>query len=200
MDGFSDGRWQLQSSGGVTRTELTITSTHIDFSRHHFRRITVAPSFVLDISTARNMCQQHACFKKLVWNCSSLQKPRFQRPSLPFWICEHIHDFTPCSLHSRVTNSLILSWTGVSTVGCTPPPLTRAWQWFPVLNVSICLSCDLISNGYGRPLLLKLRRYDSSLAVPQLSVWESEPVLAWLGLAGLSVWAAAGLAFDSISY
>ena len=34
--------------------------------------------------------------------------------------------FTPCSLHSQVTNSLILSWIGVSTLlgqKCPPQPL-----------------------------------------------------------------------------
>jgi hypothetical protein len=29
---------------------------------------------------------------------------------------QHFHDFTTCSLHSQVTNSLILSWIGVSTL------------------------------------------------------------------------------------
>ena len=40
-------------------------STHINFSCHHFRCFTTAHLFVLDKSTAWNMCLQHPCFNNL---------------------------------------------------------------------------------------------------------------------------------------
>jgi hypothetical protein len=119
------------------------------------------PLFVLDKSTAWNRCQQHPYFKNV---CKIAQASKIPDPNVQHFPFGFTNTFT-ISLHALCTprsptNSLILSWIGVFylTVGCTPLSLlTRAWQWFPVLNVSKCLSCDLISNGYGRPLLLKLR-------------------------------------------
>jgi hypothetical protein len=52
--------------------------------------------------------------------CVKLLKPpniQITTPNTSFRIRQHIHDFTPCSLHSQVTNPLILSWIGVSTLG-----------------------------------------------------------------------------------
>jgi hypothetical protein len=43
--------------------------------------------------------------------CVKLLKPpklQIPTPSTSFRICEHIHDFTPGSLHSQVTNSLYI--------------------------------------------------------------------------------------------
>jgi hypothetical protein len=41
----------------------------------------------------KNRCLQHPCFKNLCKIAlESPQKFRFQRPTLPFGICEHIHD------------------------------------------------------------------------------------------------------------
>jgi hypothetical protein len=94
--------------------ELTISNTYMNFSRHQFCCFTIVPLFVLDKSMASNRCLQHPCFKKLIQNCSSLQKFRFQHPTLPFGFANTFMMFTPCSSHSQVTNSLILSWIGVS--------------------------------------------------------------------------------------
>ena len=40
-------------------------NTHMNFSRHHFCCFTIASWFVLDKSTAWNICIQHPCFQNL---------------------------------------------------------------------------------------------------------------------------------------
>jgi hypothetical protein len=65
--------------------ELPIFNTYMNFSRNHFCCFTVASLFVLDKSMAWDRCLQHPCLKKLCRIIqASLQKFRFQRPTLPF--------------------------------------------------------------------------------------------------------------------
>jgi hypothetical protein len=52
---------------------LPIFNTYINFSRHHFCCFTVAPSFVLDKSTAWNKYLQHPCLKNL-WKIAQISK------------------------------------------------------------------------------------------------------------------------------
>ena len=70
MGGSSDGGWQFWNLGGVTRWNsqfLIHTSTFLAITLCCF---TVAPLFVLEMSTAWNRCLQHPCFqnlRKIAW-------------------------------------------------------------------------------------------------------------------------------------
>jgi hypothetical protein len=78
-------------------------------------------------------------------NCvKSFKPPKIQipTPNTSFWIYQHIHDFTPCSLHSQVTNSLILSWIGVST---SHPNFHGGFEL--ILNIPHCLNPILGSSS-----------------------------------------------------
>jgi hypothetical protein len=74
---------------------LPIFNTYMNFSRHHFCCFTIVPLFVLDKSMA-------TLLQKFMENCSSLQKFRFQRPTLPF---KFANTFT-ISLHALCTPKL----------------------------------------------------------------------------------------------
>ena len=95
--------------------ELPIFNTFINFSRHHLCCFIIASLFDLEKSTAWNRCLQYPCFKNLC-KIAQASKNSDPMPNTLFRICSHIHYFTPCSLHSQVTNPLKLSWIGVSTL------------------------------------------------------------------------------------
>ena len=85
MGGLSGGGWQFQGLGGVTRTELPIFNTYMNFSRHHSCCFTIAPLFVLDKSTARNRCLQHPCLKKL---CKISQASKFSNSNAQHFLSD----------------------------------------------------------------------------------------------------------------
>ena len=63
----------------------------------------------------KNRRLQHYCFKNL---CKIVQASKNSDSNAQHFLSDLLthHDFTPCSLHSQVINSLILSWIGVSTL------------------------------------------------------------------------------------
>ena len=100
-----------------------------------------SPSFLL-VHSCSFICFEYVYDLRIgVYNtlaskdCVKLLKPpkiQIPTPNTSFRICYHVHDFTPRSLHSQVTNSLILSWIGVSTLhhwmskfnsGCNQMPI-----------------------------------------------------------------------------
>jgi hypothetical protein len=66
--------------------ELPIFNTYINFSRHHFYCVTVAPLFVLNKYTAWNRCLQHLCFKNLCKIAQASKNPA-PMPNTSFRIC-----------------------------------------------------------------------------------------------------------------
>ena len=84
MSGFSDGGWQVQNLGGVTRWKLPFFNTFMNFSGHHLCCFIVASLFVLDKSTTWNRCLQHPDFRNLCKITRTSKIFIFQHPTLPF--------------------------------------------------------------------------------------------------------------------
>jgi hypothetical protein len=75
----------------------------------------------------KNRCLQHPCFKNSCKIAQASKNSDSNAQHFPFGFANTFMMFTPCSLHSQVTNSLILSWTGVSTLpSYLPASLTFA--------------------------------------------------------------------------
>jgi hypothetical protein len=76
--------------------------------------------------------------------------------------------FTPCSLHSQVTNSLILSWIGVSAWCQMPGDLNKGYMtWHPMTTENRRCGWRMTMTDGWKPL----RQYCSRLG---LSSWHTE--------------------------
>jgi hypothetical protein len=89
--------------------ELPIFKVYMNFSRHHLCCFTVVPLFLLDTPMVYNRCLQHPCFKNLCKIVEASKNSNSNAQHFPFGFANTFMMFTPCSLHSQVINSLILS-------------------------------------------------------------------------------------------
>jgi hypothetical protein len=111
--GMEDGNfWHL---GGVT----TWNSQFLKYTWTFLAIICVASQLFLYffwISLwVKNRCLQHPCFKKKLCKIAQASKnSNSNAQHFHFGFADTFMMFTPCSLHSQVINSLILSWIGVS--------------------------------------------------------------------------------------
>ena len=125
--------------------ELPVYNTYINFSRHHFCCFTVAPLFVLDKSTSWNRYLQHPCFKKL---CRIAQTSKISYSNAQHFLSDLLRH--SCSLHSQVTNSLMLSWIGLSTLWPKQRTCTCTWQSHLTLFIhSWCIRFVFIFHSKG---------------------------------------------------
>jgi hypothetical protein len=97
--------------------ELPNFNTYMNFSRHQLCCFTIIPLFVLDKSMAWNRCLQHPCFKNL---CEIAQAFKNSYSNTQHFLSDVLTHPWFHSMHSQITNSLILSWIGVSTLAPNP--------------------------------------------------------------------------------
>jgi hypothetical protein len=111
---MEDGNfWHL---GGVTRWN----SQFLKYTRTFLAIICVASQLFLCFFWihlwVKNRCLQHPCFKNLRKIAQASKNSDSNAQHFLFGFANTFMMFTPCSLHSQVINSLILSWIGVSTL------------------------------------------------------------------------------------
>ena len=110
----------------------------------------------------KNKCLQHLCFENLCKIAQASKNSNTNAQHLLSDLLTHSWFFTPRSLHSQVTNSLVMSWIGVSTLhwyvrlGCS----TLFWMFITTIPKEKNLSnnkfphctylnyCYLISHIY----------------------------------------------------
>jgi hypothetical protein len=86
--------------------KLPTFNTYTNFSRHQSYSFTIVPLFVLDKSMAYNTLASKICVKLLM---KASKNSNSNAQHFLFGYANPFMMFTPCSLHSQVTNSLLLS-------------------------------------------------------------------------------------------
>jgi hypothetical protein len=126
--------------------KLPISNTYINFSHHSFCCFTVVPLLFWISLWLKNRCLQHLCFKNL---CKIAQAAKNSDSNAQHFLLDSLtHSWfhsmlfaLPSYQFPYITNSLILSWIGVSTL-CNKGTIWRIEFFGRYLHTYTCACCQ----------------------------------------------------------